>query len=148
MRLHRKCGCGWCVQCISTRTSYRPSVKKIRLGHSRRACEVNLIRDQQQEPTESSPQLAVGASRNPLLSGKGRMSRKAVLSVHFSQRLKMKTLRFFHIQARMNRRLNRKFRGGIIMFTANVPFGTLTIGSRLPAIQDVAACAEPFSVVM
>ena len=43
----------------------------IRLGHSRSACEVNLIRDQQQEPTESSPQLAVGASRNPLPLGRG-----------------------------------------------------------------------------
>ena len=32
--------------------------KNIRLGHSRRACEVNRISGQQQEPTESSPLLA------------------------------------------------------------------------------------------
>gem|GEM_PF-3920558 len=32
--------------------------KNIRLGHSRRACEVNRISGQQQEPTESSPRKA------------------------------------------------------------------------------------------
>jgi len=37
----------------------------IRAGHVRRACEVNFIGGQQQEPTESSSLLAMGASRNP-----------------------------------------------------------------------------------
>ena len=31
---------------------------KSRRGHRRSACEVNLVRGQQQEPTESSPRLA------------------------------------------------------------------------------------------
>ena len=43
----------------------------IRAGHARRACEVNLNRDQQQEPTESSPLLAMGTGRNLCLLGRG-----------------------------------------------------------------------------
>ncbi|WP_238319716.1 hypothetical protein, partial [Gallibacterium anatis] len=42
-----------------------------RAGHVRRACEVNFIRSQQQEPTESSPLLAMGTSRNPRPLGRG-----------------------------------------------------------------------------
>ncbi len=45
--------------------------KNIRLGHSRRACEVNCISGQQQEPTESSPLLAMGTSRNSRPLGRG-----------------------------------------------------------------------------
>lgn len=40
-------------------------------GHVRRACEVNFIRSQQREPTESSPLLAMDTSRNPLTLGRG-----------------------------------------------------------------------------
>ncbi|NBI13974.1 hypothetical protein GVX81_10265, partial [[Haemophilus] felis] len=44
--------------CVSTWTGRRPSVKKIRRGHRRSACEVNRNSGQQQEPTESSPRKA------------------------------------------------------------------------------------------
>ena len=44
---------------------------KSRRGHRRSACEVNLVRGQQQEPTESSPLLAMGTSRNPRPLGRG-----------------------------------------------------------------------------
>ena len=45
--------------------------KNIRLGHSRRACEVNRISGQQQEPTESSLLFEMGTGRNPRPLGRG-----------------------------------------------------------------------------
>ena len=45
--------------------------KNIRLGHSRRACEVNSISGQQQEPTESSLLFEMGTGRNPRPLGRG-----------------------------------------------------------------------------
>ena len=44
---------------------------KSRRGHRRSACEVNLVRGQQQEPTESSPRKKRGAGRNPRPLGRG-----------------------------------------------------------------------------
>ena len=45
--------------------------KHIRLGHSRRACEVNFNRGQQQEPTKSSPRKARELVGNPCALGRG-----------------------------------------------------------------------------
>ncbi|MEH8050744.1 hypothetical protein, partial [Gallibacterium anatis] len=50
--------CGWSIKCIGAWASYRSGIMKIRRGHRRSACKVNLIRGQQQEPTKSSPRKA------------------------------------------------------------------------------------------
>ena len=44
---------------------------KSRRGHRRSACEVNFVRGQQQEPTESSLLFEMGTGRNPRPLGRG-----------------------------------------------------------------------------
>ena len=68
---HNKCD----ILLTANRGRFRLSMTAgiIRAGRARSVCEVNRISGQQQKPTESNPQLAVGASRNLLaLAGGGR----------------------------------------------------------------------------
>ena len=71
MWLYRKCGFSWCAKHFGAWASYCSGIKNIRAGLARRACEVNRISGQQQEPTESSPRKAWELVGIPVLWGEG-----------------------------------------------------------------------------